>query len=147
MPRTKAARRWRSASLAVVVGALGVGAGAVVLWAAPGERPANPPGMACQFVTLVEYHPGPHWDKFAEHAPQHVAFLRTHLDAGELLHAGPFVDADGGLNVYASDDLVAVDALVNQDPLVCHKVVTYTLRRWRRCAAAGAPAGTIESSP
>jgi uncharacterized protein YciI len=81
-------------------------------------------------VTVVEYHAGPNWAAFNEHAQGHLEHLHRQMTAGKLLYAGPWRDDNGGLSIYRGADAGAVDALLQQDPLVTTKVVTYSLRVW-----------------
>ncbi|MHC4066245.1 MAG: YciI family protein, partial [Planctomycetota bacterium] len=86
--------------------------GAMALAPSPG-----PPGMTCQEVIVVRYHPGPEWKLFDQQVAGHLAFLRQQMEAGKLLYAGPFLDEGGGYSIYALTDLAEMDALVRLDPL------------------------------
>ena len=65
-------------------------------------RGQNPPGMTCDDVTVVQYHPGPQWKAFGIHLGGHLAFLRKTMAAGDLLYAGPFLD-EGRRNIHLRD--------------------------------------------
>ncbi len=106
---------------------------AFAVWALADDEPA-PEGMTCRGTIVVEYHPGPNVEKFAEHVGGHLDYLRTQMKAGTVLYGGPFEDGRGGLSVYSVTDLNEVDALVRTDPLVANKVVTYSMRHWRMCS-------------
>jgi uncharacterized protein YciI len=96
----------------------------------------QPEGMDCKDVVLVQYHGGPNWTDSQEHVEGHLGFLRREMKAGRLLFAGPFKDDAGGISIYEATDLGKVDVLVNQDPLVANKVVSYSLHRWKMCSLA-----------
>jgi uncharacterized protein YciI len=100
---------------------------------------ADPPGMACQNATVVRYHPALEWASFAKHKEGHLAFLRKEMERGTILFAGPLQEGEtftAGMAIYKGNDLKAVDAAVQGDPLVGNKVVTYEISGWMMCNAA-----------
>ena len=104
------------------------------VWAAGPDSAKGPKGMTCRDTTVVEYHAGPNWKAFDIHVNGHLEFLRTLMKRGKILYGGPFSSEKGGLSVYDLVDPDAVDALVTHDPLVAHKVVTYSIKSWRMCS-------------
>jgi len=101
------------------------------------------PGLDCQPKIIALYEAGPNWSDSKQYVAQHLDFLRTQLKKGTLAVGGPFIGAEkpGGLMVLNVSDPKEADALVQQDPFVANKVVTFTTRQWAHCRAEpGAPA-------
>jgi uncharacterized protein YciI len=101
----------------------------------------EPPGMGREDVVVVLYEPGPNVEALGAHRVAHEQFWLTQMKAGRLLHAGPFQDRIAGLSIYKMRDPKAVEALVCQDPLVSHRVVTYRLHRWHMCSLTASEQG------
>ncbi len=56
--------------------------------------------------------------------PAHRAYLRSFLDAGKLLAAGPFVDESGALWVLDVETVEEADEIVKGDPFVAAGAIT-----------------------
>lgn len=103
-----------------------------------GDVPA-PEGMVARQVMIVEYHDGPNAEAFTQYLQGHLDYLRVQMKAGKILHAGPFEKISGGIAIYTVTDPRELDVLVNADPLMANKVVTYSMRLWRMCSPATQP--------
>lgn len=112
---------------------------AAALGAAPPAAHADgfstPPGMSCEDAVLVRYHAGPRWSEVGTVIAAHLDFMRTQMRAGRVLFGGPFYES-GGLDVLRGADLAAAAALVEQDPLVARRIVTYSAERFWLCQPA-----------
>lgn len=102
------------------------------------------PGLDCNPKIIALYEAGPNWSNSKQYVAQHLDFLRTQLKKGTLVVGGPFLGAEkpGGLSVLNVSDPKEADALIQQDPFVANKVVTFTTRQWAHCQAA--PPGQAE---
>lgn len=106
--------------------------------AAPAARAggfSTPPGMTCEDAMLVRYHAGPRWAEADRAIAGHLEFIRAQMRAGRILFSGPFYES-GGLLVARGSDLAAAAALVEADPLVAQRVVTYSAERYWICRPA-----------
>lgn len=80
----------------------------------------------------VHYSYGPE-EQQAQHRPEHRAYLSSLLEQGSLLASGPYTDdsAAGALLIVEAEDSAAVQALLDQDPMMIHGVVTaHEIREW-----------------
>ncbi len=66
------------------------------------------------FAAIIEYSPDK--GKIAATFPAHRQYLRTLLDGGRLLAAGPFAEDAGALNIYEAGSLEQVDGWLRADP-------------------------------
>jgi uncharacterized protein YciI len=57
----------------------------------------------------------------------HVAWLRTHYDAGTFVMSGRKVPRDGGVIIAVGHDRAAVEAIVKSDPFVARGLADYRL--------------------
>lgn len=105
--------------------------------AAADEGFSTPPGMACEDAVLVRYHAGPRWADVGTVIAQHLDFMRAQMRAGRILFGGPFYES-GGLDILRGGDLAAASALVETDPLVTRRVVTYSVEKFWMCRPAPA---------
>jgi uncharacterized protein YciI len=89
------------------------------------------------FAAIIEYSNDT--SKIAEIRPQHRAYLKQLLDAGQLVISGPFTDDTGGLLVYEAASAEAAEALIQNDPFCkCGVFQTWTVRPWRIVMASPA---------
>jgi len=92
------------------------------------------PGLDCQPKIIALYEAGPNWSNSKQYVAEHLDYLRAQLKKGTLVVGGPFLGGEkGGLIVLNVSDPKEADALVQQDPFVANKVVTYTTRQWAHC--------------
>ncbi|MBI2897543.1 MAG: hypothetical protein HYY06_28550 [Deltaproteobacteria bacterium] len=98
-------------------------------------RFSTPSGMTCEDAVLVRYHAGPRWAEVDTAIAAHIELMRTQMRAGRVLFSGPF-DESGGVLVVRGPDLAAAAALVERDPLVARRIVTYSAERFWMCRAA-----------
>ena len=98
------------------------------------------PGLDCKPKIIALYEAGPNWNNSNQYVPQHLDFLRAQLKKGTLAVGGPFLGREkpGGLMVLNVTDPKDAEALLQQDPFVANKVVTYTTRVWAHCRAESA---------
>jgi uncharacterized protein YciI len=81
------------------------------------------------FLLTYHYHDTP---LRAERRDDHLAHLNRLHAQGNLVVAGPFVDADGGAILLQAEDEPSARALVEQDPYTQLDVTTdRELRGWR----------------
>lgn len=92
-----------------------------------------------KFVLLVTYGDIPVRDATR---PAHRDYLKSLLEGGKLIAAGPFLDDSGALIIYEAADLAEAQALLAKDPytLAGSALATAELREWNRVMAAE-PAG------
>ena len=57
----------------------------------------------------------------------HVAWLRTHYDAGTFVVSGRKVPRDGGIILAVGHDRAALEAIVKADPFVARGLADYRL--------------------
>ena len=57
----------------------------------------------------------------------HVAWLRTHYDAGTFVVSGRKVPRDGGIILAVGHDRAAIEAIVAADPFVARGLADYRL--------------------
>ena len=63
--------------------------------------------------------------------PAHRVYLRSFLDSGKLLAAGPFENGSGALWVLDVDTVEEADEIVKGDPFVAAGTITgWTVRRF-----------------
>lgn len=65
-----------------------------------------------------------------QHRPEHLAFLETHRNAGNILMNGRFTDGSGGLVIYRGEDESKIESLVNEDPYIKLGARNYEIREW-----------------
>ena len=118
---------------------------AVVVFALAGLQCAaqvpKVPGLDCKPKFLALYGAGPNWSKLEQYTPLHLDYLRAQLKKGAFVAGGPFLGEKGGLIILNVADAKEAEALVQQDPFVINKVVTYTMRQWAHCRAESAAPG------
>ena len=95
------------------------------------------PGLDCKPKIIALYEAGPNWSKSDQYVSQHLDYLRAQLKKGTFAAGGPLQGGEkpGGLMVLNVADPKDADALLQQDPFVANKVVTYTTRQWAHCHA------------
>ena len=95
------------------------------------------PGLDCQPKIIALYEAGPNWSNSKQYVAQHLDYLRAQLRKGTLAVGGPYLGGEkGGLIVVNVSDPKEAETLVQQDPFVANKVVTFTTRQWAHCQAA-----------
>ncbi|WP_030015991.1 MULTISPECIES: YciI family protein [Micrococcales] len=80
----------------------------------------------------VHYSYGPA-EQQAQHRPEHRAYLSSLLEQGALLASGPYTDgiSEGALLIFEAEDSSAVQALLDQDPMMVNGVVkSHQIREW-----------------
>ena len=98
------------------------------------------PGLDCRPKIVALYEAGPNWSKLDQYTPQHLDYLRAQLKKGTFAAVGPFLGGEkSALVILNVPDAKEADALVQQDPFVINKVVTYTTHQWAHCRAESAP--------
>ncbi len=75
-----------------------------------------------KFAAIIEY--GDDGDGLRANHPAHRTYLRTFLENGQLLAAGPFADDAGALWVLDAETAEAAEEIVRGDPLVAAGVIT-----------------------
>jgi uncharacterized protein YciI len=102
---------------------------------AQGQWP--PPGMQCPQRTLVIWEHGPNWEKRAEVAQRHLAYVLQEMKAGKILHAGPMEGPHSAAALFASGDWKEVEAILNDEPFTHEGVLQVaTHDTWSACEAA-----------
>ena len=74
---------------------------------------STPEGMVCEETVVARYHAGPRWSAVDSVIGEHLAFMRREMQRGAI-----------------------VAAVVDRDPLVVRRVVTYSLEPWWMCRPA-----------
>ena len=67
-----------------------------------------------KFAAVIEYSRDN--EKIKAIFPAHRLYLRTFLDGGQLLAAGPFADDAGALNIYEAESPDQIDEWLRGDP-------------------------------
>jgi uncharacterized protein YciI len=62
---------------------------------------------------------------------EHMAFLRTHYDAGTFVMSGRKVPRDGGVIIATGTDRDAIESIVRQDPFVAKGLATFDIVQFR----------------
>lgn len=78
-----------------------------------------------KFAAVIEYSPDR--EKIKAIFPAHRQYLRTFLESGRLLAAGPFIDDGGALLIYEAETPDQVEEWIRGDPYHAAGVST----RWR----------------
>ena len=65
------------------------------------------------------------------HMKSHMAFLRTHYDAGTFVASGRKVPRDGGIILAVAEDRTSLEAIVKTDPFVALGLADYRLIEFR----------------
>lgn len=65
---------------------------------------------------VVEYRYAPRAAELDAHRPEHRAFLRGLLDAGQLVASGPLTGTGGALLVVRADDVASALVMLDADP-------------------------------
>ena len=79
--------------------------------------------------------------------PAHAAYIRSGVDRGLVLLAGPKEEEDGGFVVLRAPDREALDAFLAGDPLVVHGVQTFRVTPWRILDYSPALEGMLGTDP
>ena len=61
----------------------------------------------------------------------HMAYLRTHYDAGTFVMSGRKVPRDGGIILATGDDRDAIERIVREDPFVANGFAEYRIIQFR----------------
>jgi uncharacterized protein YciI len=62
--------------------------------------------------------------------PEMMGYLGELKATGKLKASGPFGDFSGGVDIFEAENHEAALAIASKDPLVTHKLGTYTLKEW-----------------
>ena len=62
---------------------------------------------------------------------EHMAFLRTHYDAGTFVMSGRKVPRDGGIIIATGTDRGVIESIVRQDPFVAKGLATFEIVQFR----------------
>jgi len=97
-----------------------------------------PPGMQCPQRTLVLFERGPHWEKAAQIAPQHLAYVLQQMKSGKILAGGPMEGVQpSAAMLFAASDWSQVDAILNDEPFTREGVLKIASHDvWNACEAA-----------
>lgn len=91
----------------------------------------------CVNRVMVFFDRGPNWDAFEQYYDAHVQYMLHVTETDQVEAAGPFTlpggDIDGGVSIVKTADVQAASALMSQDPMVIHKVMTLSARAWTEC--------------
>jgi uncharacterized protein YciI len=68
---------------------------------------------------------------FDHHVPAHRAYVRDLIAKGHQAKSGYWSCMGGGMLLFQADSMAQAQAIVDQDPLVAHKCVTYQLYEWK----------------
>jgi len=80
------------------------------------------------FVVTIDYlRPLP---EIEAATPDHRAWLRGLLDAGQLIVSGPFVPRSGGMLLIKAETQEALEHLLLQDPFARQHLASYQIRQW-----------------
>ena len=83
-----------------------------------------------EWAAVIEYIHGT--TKIGEIRPVHREYLKSLLDTGKLVCAGPFLDDFGSLIVYEADTKEAAEAILQADPFHANGIfVRWTIRPWK----------------
>lgn len=70
----------------------------------------------------------------------HMAFLRTHYDAGTFVMSGRKVPRDGGIIIATGTDRDEIERVIRADPFVAQGLAEYKITHFRASQrAAGIP--------
>lgn len=75
-----------------------------------------------KFAAVIEYNRDE--DRIKAHFPAHRQYLRTFLENGQLLAAGPFADDCGALTIYEADTAEQVEGWIRGDPFHAAGIIT-----------------------
>src|SRR5476649_8434 len=75
-----------------------------------------PPGLTCPQLTLVVFKSGLKSDQATALYSAHLDFIISHLRAGDILTAGPFSEAEGGVMIFRNKDWSAVEQILVGEP-------------------------------
>jgi uncharacterized protein YciI len=67
----------------------------------------------------------------------HVAFLKTHYDAGHFLVSGRKVPRDGGIILAVASDRDQLDAIMREDPFCARGLADFKIVEFRASQRAG----------
>jgi uncharacterized protein YciI len=82
------------------------------------------------FAAMLQY--GEDAERRQEVRPLHREYQRELLQAGKLLHAGPYVDDTGALIIYDAADLSEVQQLLTNDPFAQNGIIEgATIKEWK----------------
>ncbi len=82
------------------------------------------------FAAMLQY--GEDAERRQEVRPSHREYQRGLLEAGKLLHAGPYVDDTGALIIYDAADLSEVQQLLTNDPFAQNGIIEgATIKEWK----------------
>ena len=86
---------------------------------------------------VVIHSPGPKWQKGVDFREQpgvmdHVHHYAKLHEQGKLLHGGPFVDADAGGMMIATDNVSReeLEQFAAQDPAIIAGLLNYEVKTW-----------------
>jgi uncharacterized protein YciI len=102
------------------------------------QPPWPPPGMQCPQRTLVLFERGPNWEKAAQVAPQHLAYILRQMKSGKVLSGGPMEgDQPAAAMLFAAGDWGQVEAILKDEPFTHEGVLKVASHNvWNACEAA-----------
>lgn len=65
------------------------------------------------------------------HMTAHMAFLRSHYDAGTFVMSGRKVPRDGGIILACGTDRDQIEQIIRQDPFVAQGLADYRIIQFR----------------
>jgi uncharacterized protein YciI len=65
------------------------------------------------------------------HMSRHMAYLRTHYDAGTFVASGRKVPRDGGIILAVGTDRDRIEQIVREDPFVSQGLADYRIIQFR----------------
>jgi uncharacterized protein YciI len=81
------------------------------------------------FAAMLQY--GEDAERRKEVRPSHRDYLKTLLDAGKMVQAGPYGDDSGAIIVYEAADLSEVQELLTNDPFAQNGIIEgATIKEW-----------------
>ncbi|MEM6825183.1 MAG: YciI family protein [Pseudomonadota bacterium] len=100
------------------------------------KKTARERGALAYEVYMVTSRPLVDPETFAEHLPDHLAYLASHEHEGRLMMAGPLSDETGeemsgmGFQIWRAQSWEDARALADGDPMHLSGVKSYEMRRW-----------------
>jgi uncharacterized protein YciI len=79
------------------------------------------------------------------HMRSHMAFLKKHYAAGNFVVSGRKIPRDGGIILAVGNDKKQIEAIVEQDPFVKHKLADFRIIEFRASQRADNVAERIEA--
>ncbi len=101
---------------------------------------ACPAGLKGSLHTIAKYLPGPQIAQARASIEDHFKFLRIQMKSGNLLYSGPLLFEGRAIgqviNVYTVTDLVKLENIIKNDPVIQKNIFTFELQHWFMCNLA-----------